>query len=379
MASKGIYSADSHVSEPGSLWADRIDKQYRFRAPRIEQRERNGALQDLFIYEGWPPHPVGVGLGAAATNHQSFREEGKGYAEALSGGWDPATRLKDQDADGVVGEVLYTTLGFRMYWIQDSGLLNACFRVYNDWLSEFCSYAPDRLVGLALVGLHDVSEGIKELVRAKALGLRGAMIPLSPAPGCPPYTSSEYDPFWATAQDLNMALVLHENTGGAESRLSPSSYWDPHSSVGSMVRPHEVQRSIAHLIISGVFERFPKLRVVSAENGTDWIPWYIHRLSRMTQRTLFPTTLSLLPVEYLRRNVYFTYIDDPDAVENIEIIGEDRLLFSTDYPHSASTWPNSLKVVERDFHNLPDSVRDKVIHDNTCLVFDIPTHNLARS
>src|SRR3954462_10506471 len=86
MADYKIYSADSHMSEPGDLWVERIDKKYQFRAPRIEQRERNGKIEDLWIYEGFPPHPVGVGLGAAARNGESFREQGKGYGDALSGG-----------------------------------------------------------------------------------------------------------------------------------------------------------------------------------------------------------------------------------------------------------------------------------------------------
>src|ERR1041384_84262 len=136
-----IFSADSHVSEPGDLWLERIDKEYQFRAPRIEQRERNGKVQDFFIYEGFAPHAVGVGLGAAATE-RDFRAKGKGYADALPGGWDPAPRLHDQDVDGVDGEVLQTTLGFRLFWLTDAGLQRACFRVYNDWLPEFCSYNP---------------------------------------------------------------------------------------------------------------------------------------------------------------------------------------------------------------------------------------------
>src|SRR5204863_6526742 len=196
MADYKIFSADSHVSEPGDLWVERIDAEYRFRAPRLEARERNGKVEDLWIYEGWPPHPVGVGLGAADRNGpgaSTFRAEGKGYGNALSGGWDPAERLNDQDVDGVEGEVLYTTLGFRLFWMADEGLQRACFRVYNDWLAEYCAYAPNRLVGLALISLYDVDEAIQELRRAARLGHRGAMIFLSPPSGYPSYTSNAFD------------------------------------------------------------------------------------------------------------------------------------------------------------------------------------------
>ncbi|MBO0691839.1 MAG: amidohydrolase [Acidimicrobiaceae bacterium] len=369
MVSKGIISADSHVSEPGDLWIERIDREYQFRAPRLEQRVRDGKVQDFFIYEGWPPHSVGVGLGAAAQRGESFREEGKGYADALPGGWDPEARLQDQDTDGVVAEVLYTTLGFRLYWMRDPGLMSACFRAYNDWLSDFCSEAPDRLYGLALISLGDIPAACQELRRARSLGHKGAMIPLSPAQGSFPYASHAYDEFWATAQELDIALVLHENTGGAESQLSQSSYWNPESSIQRIVKPHEVQRSIAQLVISGVFERFPALRVVSAENGTDWLPWFINRMGQIKQKTNYETPLTMLPIEYFRRNVFFTYIDEPWAVENLEIIGEDNLMFSTDYPHTASTWPKSQEVVERDCADLPEGTRDKLVHDNVLAVF----------
>jgi uncharacterized protein len=368
-----IFSADSHVSEPGDLWVERIDKEYQFRAPRIERRERNGKVQDFFIYEGFPPHAVGVGLGAAATE-RDFRAKGKGYADALPGGWDPAPRLHDQDVDGVDGEVLQTTLGFRLFWLTDAGLQRACFRVYNDWLVEFCSYNPRRLVGVSLISLYDVDEAILELRRNAKQGHRGAMIWLSPPPNCPAYTSKAYDPFWAEAQDLDMALVLHENTGGSvESRYSPSSYWEEHQTLGNIVRPHEVQRTLGQLVLSGVCERFPRLRFVSAENGIDWVPWFIKRLAKpLRGGSGYPTKLTLTPLEYLHRQISFTYINEPEAVENRDIIGVDNLMFANDYPHTAATWPNSQQIVERDTGNIPADERRKLIRDNTLRIFSIP-------
>jgi predicted TIM-barrel fold metal-dependent hydrolase len=330
-------------------------------------------MEDVWLYEGFPPHPVAVGLGAARRDAaESFRAEGKGYADALVGGWDPAERLKDQDTDGVEGEILHTTLAFRLFWLQDPKLQRACFRVYNDWLSEFCSYSPRRLIGVPLISLYDVDEAIAELRRAEKLGLRGAMIFLSPPAPCPPYTSRVYDPFWAEAQEMAMPIVLHEITGGAESRLSPSSYWDDNQCLGAIVQPHEAQRTLAQLILSGVLERFPRLKVISAENGTDWVPWWIGRIERSVRRAgSYPTRLSMTPIEYYRRQIYFTYINEPHAVKNRDVIGVDRLLFATDYPHSASTWPKSQDVVERDTADLPPQDRRRLIHDNVLEVYNL--------
>ena len=288
-----IYSADSHVSEPGDLWLQRIDEAFRFRAPRLESRERNGRSEDFFCYEGFPPHPVSIGLGAAARGDAAaFRAAGKGYRDALAGGWDPVERLKDQDYDGVEGEVLYTTLGFRLFWLEHAGLQRACFRVYNDWLAEFCSHSPHRLVGLALISLYDIEAARAELRRASSLGHRGAMIWLSPPAGAPSYSSTVYDPFWAEAQELGLPLVLHENTGGGESRLSPSSYWNENISLGTIVRPHEVQRTLGVLILSGVLERFPGLVSLSRER---------HRLVTVVHRPCRSLSCSrrLLPDEAL--------------------------------------------------------------------------------
>jgi predicted TIM-barrel fold metal-dependent hydrolase len=370
-----IFSADSHVSEPGDLWVQRLDKEFQFRAPRIERRERHGKLQDFWVYEGFPPHPVGVGLGAAAYSRGGplFREGERGYGDALPGGWDPAERIKDQDVDGVDGEIVHTTLGFRLFWLRDPGLQRACFRVYNDWLAEYCSYSPRRLVGVPLISLYDVEDAVGELRRAQAMGLRGAMVWLSPPVPCPDYASRSYDPFWAAAEEMDMPVVLHTITGGAESRLSLSSYWDESNIVGAITGPHEAQRSLAQFIFSGVLERFPELRVQSAENGTDWIPWFVGRLKRSTRRTnSFPTSLSLTPIEYFNRQVYFSYIDEPQAVGYRDLIGDNHLMFATDYPHTASTFPKSQEIVERDTGALPAELRQKIVHDNALKLFNLP-------
>jgi predicted TIM-barrel fold metal-dependent hydrolase len=377
MADYKIFSADSHVSEPGDLWVKRIDKEFSVRAPRMEQRERNGRIEDVFVYEGFPPHPVGVGLGAASRTGpgtSNFRDEQKGYSDALTGGWDPVQRLKDQDVDGVEGEILHTTLGFRLYWMSDPKLKAACFRAYNDWLSEFCSHSPDRLVGVPLISLDDVSDGLAELRRSgKLVGMRGGMIGLSPAPGCPPYSSPVYDPFWAEAQEMDVPLVLHEITGGGyESKLSASAYWREDWSLSNLIRPHEVQRTLGVLILSGVFERFPRLKIISAENGTDWLPWFVGRLRR-TRGQSYPTNLSMEPIEYFKRNVSFTYINEQHIVQNRDVVGVDNLMFATDYPHSASTWPRSQEIVERDMtsYNCSEEERRQLIHDNVLRIFDI--------
>jgi len=243
-------------------------------------------------------------------------------------------------------------------------------------MAEFSSHNPSRLVGVPAISLYDMDEAVRELRRSYAMGLKGAMIALSPQPGQPSYASKFYDPFWAACEELNAPLMMHEITGGAESRLVIA-YWDENQSLGTIVGPHEAQRTIATFTLSGVFERFPGLKLVSTENHTDWVPWFMNRMGRARGKSSFPTALSMRPIEYVRRNVYFTYINEPDAVENREIIGVDNLMWASDYPHSASTFPRSREIVERDISNIPAEEGRKLVHDNVLNLFGITAPVLA--
>jgi predicted TIM-barrel fold metal-dependent hydrolase len=235
----------------------------------------------------------------------------------------------------VGGEILHTRLGFRLFWLHDAKLQQECFRVYNEWLSEFCSYDPQRLVGVAFMSLYDID------------------------------SSPIYDPLWATAQELEMPVVLHEITGGAESRLI-NFYWEEHRSLDPVIAPHEIQRTLGMMVLSGVFEQFPPLKVISAENHADWLPSFLRRLKKAFRDSpsSYATKLSMDAVDYFHRQVYVTYMNEPEAIEGREIICMDNLVFATDYPHGVSTLPNSQDVVDRDFAALPDGERRKMIHDN---------------
>ena len=363
-----IISADSHVSEPLDLWVERLDKKYRDRAPRLALNPpgRTGAY---FLYEGYEPHPIGVGLAAGRSPEELAEFLLKGnYADARSGGWDPAERLKDNQMDGVESDVIYTTLGFRIFWLKDAALQSACFRVYNDWLAEYCRYAPKRMAGLAVIPLYDPQEGVKELVRCAEIGLKGAMIWCSPPEG-QPYSSDIYDPFWATAQELNMPISLHAITG-----MGRESQWDlsfKERYMRATIQSHEVERSFSVLIFSGVLERFPNLKIVSAENNIGWLPYYLQRMDNAFERSRHAAgyKLSLKPSEYFHRQMYATYIDDFVGVANRHFIGVDNLMWSSDYPHLSSTWPHSQEVVERDFQGASEEDRYKITRGNVVKLY----------
>src|SRR6266446_1338256 len=373
MAESRLISADSHVNEPGDLWLQRIDKEFHDRAPRVVDNLPGRQPGSYLVVEGIPPIHLTQGLGAGKKGEElvKFFQQST-YKDARQGGWDPAARLIDMASDGVEAEVIYTTLGFRQFWLKDAALQRACFRAYNDWLAEYCAYAPRRLFGLALISLYDIDTAVMELRRCRDMGLKGAMIWASP-PADQPYSSPLYDPFWAAAQDLDMPVSLHAITGveriqweyGAEKRA-----------MRQTVIPHEIEKSFSILILSGVLERFPRLKIVSAENNCGWLPYYLQRMDRGFARfgpsgtaTPWPTKLTLKPSEYFQRQMYCTFIDDSFGVASRHWIGVDNVMWSSDYPHTASTWPHSRDIIERDFKDVSEAEKRKIVRENAAKLY----------
>ncbi len=280
------------------------------------------------------------------------------------------------DLDGVEAEVIYTTLGFRQFWFRDAALQQACFRAYNDWLAEYCAYAPKRLAGLALISLYDIEAAVLELNRCRQMGLKGAMIWASP-PEEQPYSDLMYEPFWAAAQDLHMPLSLHAITGmGPESqsrRVMGRDIQRLDRYLRAVTSADEVKRSLTVFIFSGVLERFPGLQLVSAENNVGWLPYVVQAWDRSyeTARYLDASPLKLRPSEYFHRQVYATYIDDPVGVADRHQIGIDTIMWSSDYPHTASTWPHSQDIVARDFKDVPAPEKWKIVRENVTKLYEL--------
>jgi predicted TIM-barrel fold metal-dependent hydrolase len=377
MAEPKLISADSHVNEPADLWTERIDSEFRDRAPRVVDDIPGRPPGSFLVLEGLPPIHLSQGLGAGKKPEElpAFFQTST-YRDARRGGWDPAERVKDMDLDGVEAEVIYTTLGFRQFWLKDPALQRACFRAYNDWLAEYCSYAPRRLTGLGLLSLYDVDAAVIEMRRCRKIGLRGAMIWASP-PEDRSYADRRYDPFWAAAQDLGMPLSLHSITGmGPESQalrvmgreLAPVDRY-----LRSVTLCDEVKRSLTVFIFSGVLERFPRLHVVSAENDVSWLPFVVQRWDQAFEeyRHLYPAPLSLKPSDYFRRQVHATFIDDPLGVRQRHEIGIENIMWSSDYPHTVSTWPHSREVVARDFLGVPEDEKWGIVRDNAIRLYDL--------
>ncbi len=373
MSEYPLFDADSHVSEPLNLWRERLPAKYRDKAPRMLKEHEGKPGAWWLIEEGREPHNVILGFGANKTLEelQQFLK-GFSYAGAHRGGWDPAQRLKDMDQDGVAGDVLYTTLGFRMFWIRDAGFQRACSQVYNAWLAEFCSYSPKRLRGLGLISLYDPKQGAEDLEDCAKKGLAGGLIWASP-PDELPFYSKVYDSFWTAAQELRMPLSLHEFAGFE--RI----YWESTAekrTVANAVASHEVETTFATFILSGILERFPRLKIISAELNCGWLAYFLHRMDRAfdsrgvrLQGSPFPTKLTMKPSEYFRRQLFATFIDDPYGLAHRDEIGVDNLLWSSDFPHSATFWPHSREKIAEDFQGIGAEDKRKILSENVAKLY----------
>jgi predicted TIM-barrel fold metal-dependent hydrolase len=368
-----VISADSHIMEPPTLWAERLDQAFRDRAPHVVN-EWKGKKGEFLICEGRLLRPVYGGFPADKPLHEilpypqsAHPRERTGYANARPGGWDPAARIKDQEIDGMAAEVLYATSALVFFSVEDLALQRALFRAYNDWLAEFCSYNPQRLVGLALISLEDIDEAVQELGRCAKRGLKGALISVSPDAE-KQYDNPVYDPFWAAAQDCKIPLSMHLATGKRNIVTTSRSPYAMYINI-----PEHMQQTLITLIFSGVLERFPRLTVLSTEHDIGWIAYFLLRMDRAYERfrQSDPIPLTMPPSEYFKRQVYATFQDDPVGLATRQFLGVDNFLWASDYPHVDSTWPHSQWVIKQHFAGMPAGDKQKILCDNAAKLYGI--------
>jgi len=358
-----IISADSHTLEPGDLWKNHMSPAFRDRVELIHEFE--GQKGDFISVAPLRPFDV-TSLGTAGIEPEEYEKfTAGGYAACRPGGWDPAERLKDMDQDGVDAEVLYGGMTMLFYGHPDHDLQRDAFRAYNDWVAEYQAHDPRRLLGIASISVWDVEGAIKEMSRARDLGLRGVLLSANP-PEELRYSNPVWDPFWSEAVRLEMPVSLHILTGvhgtGLTEDIIPS----------YMNLPREIATSILEMICGGVMERHPGLKVVSAENDAGWLAWFLKRLDHATWRWghRYPE-MKRPATEYWRRQVFSTWQDDVPAVRTRDLVGVDTLMWASDYPHGDSTWPNSQSVIEKNFKGVPEDEKRAMLRDNMIQVYDL--------
>jgi uncharacterized protein len=366
-----IISADSHITEPPDTYVDRIDPKFRDRAPRMHHHEKLG---DIFVIDGLSK-PVPMGLVAAAGKPaEEIRIAGVRFEELHRGGWDPVARLGDQARDGVAAEVIYPTVGMVLCNHKDFDYKKACFDAYNRWIAEYCATAPTRLLGVGQTAMRSPQEGIEDLKSIQALGLRGVMMPQDPA--TEDYDSPIYDEFWRAAIDLQIPISFHILTGRDEIMRPRGPKMN-----GFLQIIRGCQDIMGTLILGGVFERHPDLRVVCVEADAGWVPHYMYRMDHAYKRhrNWLPPgqALSKLPSEYFRENIYTTFQDDWVAFQVANLMNWRRLLWANDFPHSDSTWPWSQEMLAEQCRHLTPEQREAILCGNVADLYRIDLKALS--
>ncbi len=367
VTTKPIISADSHIMEPPDTYLAHIDKKYKDTAPRVVWDEKRG---DTYVIDGMKDTiPMGLVAAAGRTAQELAGLSARAKFEDLHrGGWDPEARMGDQDRDGVAAEVIYPSVGMILCNHPDADYKKACFDAYNLWIAEYCSPHPERLIGLGQTAMRSPEEGIKDLDRIKAQGLRGVMMPGFPVKE--DYDSPIYDDFWQAAIEKKMPLSFHiltSNEGVARAPRGPKI-----NSFMSIIRGN--QDIIGTFIFSGVFERNPKLKIVCVEADAGWVPHFMYRMDHAFERHRYWMTagnLSKMPSEYFRENVYMTFQDDWVAFKMKDMCNQRRLMWANDFPHSDSTWPRSQELLEKHTVGLTSQEKDWLLHDNVADLYGL--------
>jgi predicted TIM-barrel fold metal-dependent hydrolase len=336
MTTLTCISADSHVIEPGDLWLKYIDPKYQDRAPRLVR----GETHDSYVCGDMELLPIGS-VAAAGVPGEKIQRHGRFETHVPRGGWDPHARLADMARDGVEAELLDPTMAMRLFALKE----------------------PD-LKAVGVIPIDDIEIAVAELERCRQLGLAGGSIAIYQSPERH-YGDRSFDPLWAAAESMNLPISLHILT-----ERNPKLKRDISDGI---VESSWVQRSLGLMVFNGVLERFPRLKLVSAENDIGWAPYFLERIDYIfdRRRNIYPMNLSRreLPSAMVKRSLYLTFMRDRIGVLNRHHIGLEHILWSSDYPHNDSTWPNSQKVIDYLMEGVPAAERRKIVCENAVALY----------
>jgi predicted TIM-barrel fold metal-dependent hydrolase len=375
-----LVDADAHVNPPATFWDDYLPAKFSGRGPRIEEGAPSES-HDWVVFEG-SRRPLNL-LSSVVGQGRNFKPVGR-RADVRAGSFEPAARLEDMGKDGVDIAVLF---GGGPLGTADNDLYIASFEAYNRWLADFCKYDPKRLVGVAYLPMQDIDQSIAMLKDAAKRGLKGVNIPAFPQSsksaagggfaaqvlaltgdpeGPLQYDDPEFDRFWQACVDHDMAVTIHLGARVARpgmNRFLPNLVM----SKVCMAEP------ISIMVFGGVFERFPTLRYGSIESGVGWMSWMAQYMDDIydNQRHWLQLDLKERPSVYMDQNVYGSFIRDPIGVKNRNLPGGRNIMWSTDYPHSETTWPESQKNLQRHFADLTEEEMRPIVRDNATRFFGL--------
>src|SRR5436309_623980 len=362
MSRIAVVDADGHVTEPMSLWTDYVEPAYRERArrPVLDERGRPCMLLD----------------GRLVMRHTMLLTLGPDYdvaaAKFHAGGWDPQARLRDMDSEGIDLAVLFPSVAFYLPETSDPALTAALCRAYNDWLADYCRAAPSRLFGVAMLPLADIDASIHELERAtEKLGFRGAFVRPNPYAGRPIHHPA-YERFWERAAALGVPVTVHEGRSDGIPTLGRDRFENP-AMLHVLSHPFEQMAACAGLILTGLLERHPTLRVAFLESGSAWLPYWLDRMDGHleTWGKLLPA-VRMKPSEYFKRQCVISTDPEDGALEaTVRLVGDDCGVWASDYPHPDAHFPGAVSESVKKMAGVPEASRHKIFATNALRLYNL--------
>jgi predicted TIM-barrel fold metal-dependent hydrolase len=391
-----IVDLDAHVVEPPDVWSSRLPSRLRGNGPHIELLP---AGVPKLVGSGYVEAP-GVGgpdvawwcyedhraslkrtIAAVGFPREEVELRGVRYDEMRPGCWNPEDRISDMDINGVQAQLCFPNYprfcGQQFLWGKDRDLALLCVQAYNDWMvEEWCGQRGGRLIPLCLIPLWDAGLAVEEVRRNAARGVRAvAFTELPTYLGLPSLYTGHWDPFFAACQETGTVVCMHIGSGTKTPQASP----DGPDAVSATILFGNSVASLADFLFAGIPHRFPDLRLMYAEAQIGWLPylleraddvWSTHRGWSQSQRYCPEPPSSY----YWRGNIFSCFFKDPVGVDMLDRIGEDSVVFETDYPHSDSTWPESRQAAAEQFGHLDQDTIHKLARGNAIrlLELDLP-------
>ena len=382
-----IVDADSHMTERHDLFTSRAPKGYEDKMPHVERI--NGA--DMWVIEGKTFGKAGSGgtIDRQGKKHPFRDSQGGswGIGDVHPAAWDAKERIRLMDELGIHAQVLYPNsigLGGQNLWnsVQDKTLVRLCVEVYNDALAEVQAESGNRLLPMPIMPAWDIAACVREAQRCADMGYRGVNMTADPQDsGSPDLGDTAWDPFWEVCAGLN--LPVHFHIGASQTSLTyfGTTYWPSQDNyvkpaIGGASLFQNNSRLLLNSAYSGMFDRHPNLKMVSVESGIGWVPFMLEAMDYELEENApkWFDKLRKRPSEYFRDNWYATFWFETgrgDLQHLIDAVGEDNVMFETDFPHPTCLHPDPVGVMRERTASLRPETRRKVMGENAATLYRI--------
>lgn len=379
-----VVDADTHLTERHDLWTSRAPAGMKDRMPHVT---------DVDGQATWVVGEAVLGRAGAGGVVDKDNVKGRSF-EALyeweidrvhRGAYDPVARLEMMDEAGIFAQVIFPNtvgLGGQALGeaVEDLALRLLCLELYNDANAEMQESSSNRLLPMAILPAWDVDACVREAQRAKAMGMRGVNITSDPQDqGAPDLANRAWDALWEVCADLHLPVHFHIGASLTTMNFFNNYPWDSHDddtklAIGGTLLFIGNGRIVVNIICSGMLERFPELKIVSVESGAGWVPFILEALDyEMAENApKLRTELSLSPSEYFKRQIYATtWFERTDLKTLVAAVGEDNILFETDFPHPTCLYPDPLTSAAENMRELSETARNKILSGNAIELYQL--------